>query len=285
VSDLAGLNRAAVRRAFGAAAGSYDEVAVLHREILKRMLERLDYIRLEPAVIVDAGCGTGYGIAELERRYRRARLLAVDFALPMLAQVRRQLGWRSRTRPLAADLERLPLANASVDLLFSNLALQWCDPDVAFTEFRRVLRPGGLLMFTTFGPDTLSELRAAWAAADDVPHVHAFADMHDIGDGLLRAGFADPVMDVERHLLTYNEVSGVLRDLRLLGASNALRQRRGSLTGRRRYERFRNAYEAWRDADGRLPATYEVVYGHAWAPPTGSGARATVAVDSIQDLR
>jgi len=282
VSRLASLDRAAVRRAFGAAAVSYDEVAVLHREIFKRLLERLDYIRVEPELIVDAGCGTGYGLAELERRYRHARLLAVDFAVPMLEQVRRQLGWRSRTRPLAADLEQLPLADASVDLLFSNLALQWCDADVAFAEFRRVLRPGGLLMFTSFGPDTLTELRAAWAAVDDAPHVHDFTDMHDVGDGLLRAGFADPVMDVELHSLTYKDVSGVLRDLRLLGASNALQQRRGGLTGRRRYERFRDAYEAWRDVDGRLPATYEVVYGHAWAPQAPSGAQATVAVDSIR---
>jgi malonyl-CoA O-methyltransferase len=164
---------------------------------------------------------------------------------------------------VCGDIERLPIATGSVDLAVSNLALQWCDPLAAFTEFRRVLAPGGLLVFTTFGPDTLKELRAAWQAADAGPHVHGFLDMHDLGDLLVHAGFADPVLDVDRLTLTYGEVLDVLRDLKALGAHNAAASRTRGLTGKQRFARFRAAYEA-RRRDGMIPATYEVVYGHAW---------------------
>jgi malonyl-CoA O-methyltransferase len=260
------IDKSAARRAFEAAAAGYDAAAVLQKELAERMLERLDYVRLGPEIVLDLGCGTGFALDGLARRYRRARILALDFAMPMLQLARRRGHWLNRPRPLCADLEALPLADHSVDLIFSNATLQWAtDLDRAFAELRRVLRPGGLLMFTTFGPDTLMELRAAWAAADGGRHAHVspFIDMHDIGDALLRARFADPVMDAEHFTLTYPGVRELMRDLKAIGAHNVLSDRPRGLTGRRRLAALEMAYETRRRND-RLPATWEVVYGHAW---------------------
>jgi len=239
---------------------------VLQREIADRMLERLDYIRLEPRLVLDLGCGTGYATQGLLNRYPKARVLALDFALAMLQQARRRGRWLRRPVPLCADAEQLPLADASVDLVFSNLTLQWCnDLGQVFQEFLRVLRPGGLLMFSTFGPDTLGELRTAWGAADGYSHVSPFPDMHDVGDALVGAGGADAVMDAERLTLTYPEVDRLMQDLKTLGAVNATAGRSRGCTGKGRLQAMRRAYEEHR-LDGRLPASYEVVYGHAWAP-------------------
>lgn len=255
-----------VRAAFDAAAGGYDAVAVVQAEVRARLLERLELFRLEPRRILDAGCGTGHGARALLRHYRGAGLVALDLAPGMLAQARRQRPWLRRLDPVCADAAAVPLADGSVDLVFSNLMLQWCNqPDAVFAEFRRVLRPGGLLLFSTFGPDTLKELRAAWSAADGHTHVSRFIDMHDLGDALVRAGLAEPVMDVEHLTLTYADLRGLMRDLKTMGASNATAGRNRGLTGRRRLAAAEACYETLR-RDGRLPATWEVVYGHAWAP-------------------
>jgi malonyl-CoA O-methyltransferase len=261
---MTSIDKAAVRRAFDAAAEGYDDVAVLQREIGARMLERLDYIRLQPNRALDLGCGTGQVLDALAKRFRRCELIALDFSRPMLRLARRRGHWLNRPRALCADAEALPLADNSVDLVFSNATLQWVnDLDGCFRELFRVLRPGGLLLFSTFGPDTLKELRAAWAAVDGEGHVSTFLDMHDVGDALVRARFADPVMDVEQMTLTYDRVIDVMRDLKRLGARNALTERPRGLTGRGRLASLTAAYEAHR-RDGRLPATYEVVHGHAW---------------------
>lgn len=280
----ADIDKRQARRAFSRAADTYDQAAVLQREIGERMLERLDYVKLRPEVVLDAGCGTGVAAEALIKRYRKARILALDFALPMLQHTRRRGAWLRRPQCICGDIEHLPLPGLSVDLVFSNAVLQWSlDLNRVFSELLRVLRPGGLLMFTTFGPDTLKELRAAWSAVDGHSRVSPFTDMHDIGDALVRAGFADPVMDAEWMTLTYEAVDDLMRDLKVLGAANATSGRPRGMTGKGRFDAMRAAYEPFRTA-GRLPATYEVVYGHAWAPaqrrrPDGSTG---VALESIR---
>ncbi len=260
------IEQAAVRRSFDRAAAHYDESAVLQAKVRAQLLERLDYVTLEPSVVLDVGCGTGHSSRALKDQYPGARVVALDLSEGMLREAgSRQPGGGTFLR-VCGDAMRLPLADASVDLVFSNLTLQWCtDLDAAFDEFRRVLRPRGLLNFTTFGPDTLLELREAWAQADGYRHVSDFADMHDLGDGLLRAGLAEPVMDVERFTLTYADVFGLMRDLKAIGARNAAASRPRGLTGRARLAAMRSAYET-RRRDGVLPATYEVVFGQAWGP-------------------
>lgn len=260
------LDKGSTRRSFERAAEKYDAAAVLQREVERRMFERLDLIRSTPACVLDVGAGTGTASAVLARRYRGARVIALDIAHAMLRQARRRAPWFGRMRCVCGDMERLPLADASVDMIFSNLALQWSnDPGTVFAEFRRVLRPGGVLLFSTFGPDTLKELRASWAAVDGHTHVSAFIDMHDLGDALLRARLADPVMDVERIVMTYPDAVKLMRDLKDIGAHNATAGRARGLTGRKRMQALIDAYETFR-RDGVLPATYEIVYGHAWAP-------------------
>jgi malonyl-CoA O-methyltransferase len=268
------IDKQRVRHAFDRAAGDYDRVAVLQREVGNRLLERLDYIRLRPNTITDIGAGTGYLSKHLAQRYKQASVIALDIAPNMLRRARRHAGILARLLRcqsfVCADAERLPLADQSTDMIFSNLTLQWCgDLDRVFAEFRRVLRPGGMALFSTFGPDTLKELRDSWSAADGAVHVSAFIDMHDIGDALLRSGFVDPVMDAERFTLTYPDVYMLMRELKLLGAHNAARGRNHSLTGKGRLRAMTAAYELHRD-NGTLPASYEVVYGLAWAPEVSS---------------
>jgi len=264
--DAFSIEQEAVRRSFDRAAARYDESAVLQAEVRAQLLARLDYVSLEPSVVLDVGCGTGHSSRALKERYPRARVVALDLSEGMLREARQRQSWRRRFARVCGDAMRLPLASGSVDLVFSNLTLQWCTGlDAAFAEFRRVLRPRGLLNFTTFGPDTLFELREAWAQADGHRHVSDFADMHDLGDGLLGAGLAEPVMDVERFTLTYADVFGLMRDLKAIGAHNAAASRPRGLTGRARLAAMQSAYEP-RRRDGVLPATYEVVFGQAWGP-------------------
>ncbi|MGM0554401.1 MAG: malonyl-ACP O-methyltransferase BioC [Pseudomonadota bacterium] len=263
------LDKTRVRAAFSRAAATYADHAVLQREVQGRLLERLDWIRMEPARVIDLGCGIGEALEALAGRYRRARLAGLDFAPEMAARARRRGRWLRRPRVVCGDIEALPLAEASFDLAVSSAALQWCTSlDRAFAEVRRILAPGGLWMFATFGPDTLRELRAAFAAVDGGAgvHVNAFIDMHDIGDALVRAGFADPVMDQETLTLTYPDLTGLIRDLRGVGVRNALAGRGAGLFGPRRLAAVAEAYAREFGVEGRLPATWEVVYGHAWVP-------------------
>lgn len=260
------IDKDQARLAFSRAAAGYDAMAVLQREIGERMAERLDLIKLIPQRVLDAGCGTGAETALLMQRYAKSQVLALDFAEPMLGHARKRGGWWRKPVCLCGDLEALPLADDSVDLIWSNLALQWTnDLGLAFREALRVLRPGGLLMFSTFGPDTLQELRAAWAAVDGASHVSPFLDMHDVGDQLVQARFADPVMDAEHITLTYGSARQLMVELKGIGAHNATAGRPRGLTGKSRLQAMLAAYEDFR-RDGVLPATYEVVYGHAWVP-------------------
>jgi malonyl-CoA O-methyltransferase len=280
-----GLDARWVRRSFDRAARTFDDAAVLHAQVRDNLLARLDWMAMAPRVVVDAGSGTGHASRALIRRYPKARVIAVDSSPRMLHAAGRQQSWLRRFARVCADAERLPLADGSVDLILSNLMLQWCNPDQVFAEFRRVLAPHGLLTFTTLGPDTLREMRSAWAEVDSRTHVHQFIDMHDIGDALVRGGFASPVLDVERYTLTYLDVRRVAADLKATGAHNATMGRAKGLTGRRQFAALQAAYEAHRQ-DGRLPATYEVVFGHAWAPDTdvrrGAQDGASVSLDDIK---
>jgi len=261
------IDRRQARASFDRAAPGYDRAAVLQHEVESRLFERLEFVRLKPATILDLGCGTGGASAALLSRYGRARVVACDIALSMLVRTRTRGRWLRRPLCVGGDAESLPFADGRFDLVFSNLMLQWCDdPDRVFREIRRILAPGGLLMFTTFGPDTLRELRSSWATVDGYTHVNAFMDMHDVGDALVRCGLTEPVMDVERLTLTYKDARGLMRDLKAIGAHNVTRGRPRGLTGRHKLDRFVAAYEQFRRPDGLLPASYEVVNGHAWAP-------------------
>lgn len=261
-----------MRTDFSRAAASYDEAAVLANEVSLRMTARLEYIKLAPARVADIGCATGDGIRALRARYPQALPLAIDYAPAMLAEVQRRVPWTDRLRRraprcLAADVRALPLANGTLGLAWSNLMLHWLDdPLPAFRELQRVLEVGGLLMFSTLGPDTLQELRAAGATT-----LRRFHDMHDLGDMLVAAGFADPVMDMEKIELSYASPRGLLRDQRLLGVRDGLLGPMGFREGRR-------VFRAWRRRDGRLPATFEIVYGHAWKaePKTTADGRAII---------
>jgi malonyl-CoA O-methyltransferase len=272
MNDESILDKREVKRAFQHAAARYNAHAVLQREVCRRMLERLGYVKRAPRLILDAGSGTGFATRELVQRYPKARIIALDLAHAMLLEARRQEPWWKRVLPfsrsasLCGDIERLPLKPASTGLIFSNLTLQWVSsPERAFAEARRVLEPGGLFMFSTFGPDTLQELRQAFRGADSSSHVTRFIDMHDLGDLLVHSGLADPVMDVEYFTLTYRQVTDLMRDLKAIGAHNALSDRRRGLMGKAALAAVARGYEAFR-SDGQLPATFEVVYGHAWKP-------------------
>jgi malonyl-CoA O-methyltransferase len=270
------LDRRAVRAAFDRASGSYDAAAVLQARVREELLSRLDLIRVTPEVVVDLGCGTGQGARQLKDRYRSATVVALDPALGMLRETRRRSGWLRPLQRVCGDVFQLPLRDGAVDLMFSNLMLQWCDDlDAALREVRRALAPEGFFAFTTFGPDTLRELRSAWGAADGGTHVSGFRDMHDIGDALTRAGLAEPVLDVERLTVVYPDVAAITRDLKGIGAHNATAARARGLTGKGRWRAMTAAYETQRQA-GLLPATYEVVYGAAW------GARGRPAAPAVQ---
>jgi malonyl-CoA O-methyltransferase len=264
-----------IRAAFDRAAPGYEQAAVLQREVSSRLLERLQYIKITPRRVLDLGAGTGTGTRALRRQYPRAEIVALDCAPAMLRQLRSQAGlWDrllKRTPTVCADAHRLPFPDRSFELVFSSLTLQWCeDPSQVLREAFRVLRPGGALVFSTLGPDTLKELRASWAVADGSAHVNEFIDMHLIGDMLVEAGFADPVMDMEYITLTYKDVTDLLRDLKQIGANTLLAGGSGhevarhSLTGKGRLAAMRKAYAAYRTGEGLHPATYEIVYGLAW---------------------
>jgi malonyl-CoA O-methyltransferase len=272
-----GLDKARIRKHFDAAVRRYDAAAVLQRTVADRLIARLDVVRAQPQDILDAGCGTGYCTRLMARRYRRARVIGVDLVWRMVVEARRQAGWFARARFVGADAEQLPFGAATFDLVLSNFMLPWCDPARVFAECLRVLRPDGLLVFTSLGPDTLQELRAAWLRVDPDAQPHLFLDMHDVGDALIRAGFVEPVMDVERYTLTYPDVRALLRDLKALGAGNARSPRRKGLASRSRFERFRAEYATQAHA-GRLPATCEVVFGHAWAPRALPGDRRVIRI-------
>lgn len=286
-NDVYQIDKLKVRESFDRAAASYDEVAILQREVGNRLLERLDLIKLQPQRILDLGAGTGVCSLALAQRYRQAQVISLDLAPAMLHHARRRLPllgrWFGKHSFVCADAEHLPLADNSIDLIFSNLTLQWVtDLDRTFSEFQRILRPGGTMLFSTFGPDTLKELRQSWAQIDSDVHVNAFIDMHDIGDAMMRVRLTDPVMDSECVTLTYSDIKGAMRDLKAMGAHNVNAGRPRTLTGKSRLQQLAIAYERFRRADGTLPVSYEVVYGHAWGNNLQTDGTVHISLDQLR---
>lgn len=266
-----------VRRRFDDAAGSFDEADFVHRVTCEGLLARMRPITAEATTVVDLGAGTGSAIPLLQKRFRRALVIAVDSSARMLQVVRSKRSLLSKRHAVQADARAMPLADASVDVVFSNLMLPWLDqPDLVFEEVARVLRKGGLFAFATLGPDTLLEIRQAWRASDESEHVKRFPDMHDVGDALVRAGLRDPVLDVDRLSVSYRNSEALFRDLTASGARNTLYQRRTGLMGRNRFRRFTDALFSPGNA---CSLTLEIVYGHCWGgEPRRTGG--DIAVDA-----
>jgi malonyl-CoA O-methyltransferase len=258
------LDRRAVRRAFERSSSTARETFALQTQVREELLGRLIPFALNPRVVLDLGAGTGEGTRVLKDRYRAALVIAVDLSSGLLQAARRQQRLWRRFARACADAQRLPLASASVDLVFSNLMLPWCQPlDDALSEIARVLKPGGFFAFSTLGPMTLQELREAWAQIDRLPHVNLFTDVHDLGAALVRAGLSEPVLDVDRIEWPYSDLHSLMHELQASGARNLTVGRSRGLLGRRRLAALQRVYETHR-RNGSLPATYEVIYGAAW---------------------
>jgi malonyl-CoA O-methyltransferase len=262
-----------MRRRFDGAAASFDEVDFIHRKSADGIMERLAPMVIEAKSILDLGGGTGSAGSDLCKRFRRSRVIVLDASHQMLRIAARKRSWFSRVSVLQGDATALPLQSASVDLVYANLLLPWVnDLPAMFANVARVLRKGGLFVFSTLGPDSLSELREAWASVDAEPHVNRFDDMHDVGDGLVHAGLRDPVLDTDFLNVSYRDTASLFRDLTLLGARNSLSGRSRALTGK---GPFRDMEKALRRQfrEGLLELRLELIYGHAWGggPPQEPG--------------
>lgn len=267
---------------FDRAVNQYDAAAVLPQEICHRMMERLALIRIHPDAILDLGAGTGNGTQLLKKYYPQAHIISLDLASKMLSHS----AYLKNDARICADAASLPIANNSMDLVFSNLMLPWCnDPETVFREVHRILKPNGLFLFSTFGPDTLKELRFSWARVEDLPHVHLFYDLHDVGDVLLRTHFADPVMDMEMLTLTYKTARQSMKELKACGMQNILMDRRKGLTGKHLFQRFMAHYETWSQPNQPLPNTYEVNYGHAWKTAPSPKARSNEVRIPVSEIK
>jgi len=259
------LDKQSIRLHFDRAADTYDAAAVLQQEVASRLCERLEYIKINPQSALDIGSGTGYLTKDLLKRYPKANIYALDLALSMACKSQKQGGWLRKPRAVCGDAESLPVKSDSMELLISSLMLQWSnDLDTVFSGFQQVLAPNGLLLFSTFGPDTLKEIRQSWQVVDQKPHTSSFTDMHDIGDALLKAGFINPVTDMEIITMTYTNVRQLLRDIKQIGASNTHCERSKGLMGKQKFTEFEKAYEKFKTNEGLYPATWEIIYGHAW---------------------
>ena len=266
------IDRRALSKAFGSASRRYDEAALLQRAVRRELLERLEHFSTRPNVVVDLGAGTAAATRDLKARYRSATVVAADLSLGMLQHAQKASGrlerwWASKRIEMAVvDAHHLPFRSGSVDLVFSNLMLQWCDLDEVFAEVRRVLSPQGWFVFSTFGVGTLRELRSAWAAVDSSQRVHQFFDMHDIGSALTRAGLREPVLDVDRHTLTYSDPIALMRSIKEIGAGNAAQARLRGLTSPRVLQAVSEAYPRAGER-GDIVATWEVIYCAAFGAP------------------
>lgn len=277
-----------VRRSFAKAAICYDAVAKIQIEIGQRLIERLDYFKIEPTRILDLGCGTGYFSSDLKKRYPKAQIVSVDLTHSMLLESKAKQSWRKKWHNVNADASNLPFLQDSFDLIFSNQMMHWVNPiDDFFKEVTRVLSPTGALLFSTLGPDTFTEIVSAWQHTD-YQHVNHFYDMHDVGDKLLHNNFSDPVVDMETITLKYRDVYSLLHDLKQQGVKNINRARNQGLTGKSQWKTFISQYEQLKDSNGLIPLTYEVIYGQAWgkqAPQNSGEIRVPASSISISKPR
>ena len=290
--DPTALDTRVVRRSFGRAAGTYSDAATMQREVSAKAFARLDGVGLRPASILDAGCGTGFALPHMAACFPDARRVALDLALPMLlvarnANIGAGVGDGVSHDFVCGDISALPFAASAFDLVWSNLAVQWInDLSPAFVELLRVLRPGGLLSFTTIGPATLPELRGAFSNTDEHTHFSRFVDATRIAAMLAVAGFVDCVVESEPFVLTYADGMAMMRDLRAIGATNATHGRPRGLTGRARWHRMLEALEATPRREGRIPATFEIIYVRARKSQAIAMATATMSMstngDSVQ---
>jgi malonyl-CoA O-methyltransferase len=270
-----------LRAANDAVAAQFNEVDFFCAEVRTRLAERLDLFRLAPSIILDLGASTGLATKRLKQRFPAAQVIELDLSLDMLRQ--------PETMPRAAvcaDAHQLPFADASIDMVFANLLLPGSQaPEQLFTEVRRVLKHPGLFLFSSLGPDTLKEVRRAWRVVDQFDHVHPFADMHNVGDALVKAGFADPVLDVEMLKINYRGVAQLVSDLRAVAATNHWPTRSRGLTSPRRWQHFTEALQ--RDSEGRIPVSFEIVCGQAWSgiPARGVKLEDGVASFPVSQLR
>lgn len=274
-----------VADSFSKAADQYDASAALQVEVGSRLISRLEFIKLDPKTILDLGCGTGALTRMLAKQFPNASITGLDLAPGMVAHAAEHAD-SDNQQFVVGDAEKLDFPDNHFDFIYSSLMIHWAnDIQAVFDELFRVLKPDGLFLFSSLGPDTLKELRLSWREVDDLQHVHPFIDMHHLGDGLLRSGFADPVMDMEMITLTYPNAIAVMRDLKNIGAHNLDMKRHKALTGKNKLKRVEAAYEQFRRDDGTLPLSYEVVYGHAWGQTVqakGDGTEVFISVDSIK---
>jgi malonyl-CoA O-methyltransferase len=259
------LSKKLIAESFSKAAQQYDEFAFLQQEVASRAFERLQYMRIKPAHILDVGCGTGACSRQLRDMFKKAKVSGIDIAPGMIEQAKKSQKLFNKIDYQLADADQLPFESNSFDLVFSSLTIQWL-PDLkqTFAELHRVLKPGGLLLFSTLGPDTLMELRDSWSQIDQGVHVNNFIDMHIVGDQVFNASFENTVMDRDVITLTYETMLGLMRDLKAIGAHNIDSERQKGLFGKNKFNLLKAQYEKFRTQDGVLPATYEVIYGHAW---------------------
>ncbi|MED5536096.1 MAG: class I SAM-dependent methyltransferase [Pseudomonadota bacterium] len=275
--------RCAALKRLAKASTTFDDSDTVHTEVRDRMLERLKFFRLAPRRVLDLGSATGKGTIELAALYPEAQIIAAELSHPMAAQTQKRCVDLNFTHTVVGNAEQLPFLENSIDLVFANLLLPWCDPQAMFGEISRVLCDGGLALFTTVGPDTLQEVRKAWAAVDEKVHVHGFVDMHDLGDLAARAGLIEPVMDIDRLRVDYGKFEQLVADLRACGATNVAFGRRVQLTGPRRWRAFCERLEAYR-SKGTLSISVELIFGQAWgmtrSAVTDDGA-VKVSVDEL----
>lgn len=276
------LPKTVLEHVFNKAAATYDSGAFMFREIGDRLTERLDFVRLQPSSVLDLGSGTGYITGLLTKRYPVADIYCLDFSIAMLQQLQKKMS----ALPICALAENLPLVKNSLDLVISNIMLPWCENlESIFTEVYQILKPGGLFLFSTLGPDTLYELRSSSARIDNAARIHSFIDMHEVGDALLSANFSDPVMDMEFLVLRYDQIQTLFSDLKATGSCNAQSDRWKKLTGKNRMQQFIAVCEEFRDSDQKLPVTLEIIYGHAWKIPEQSGSEVIIPVSQIRNSR